>query len=386
MNTNERTRLGCFGENDKLIRDVLAATSIEELDEEAEWAQKRIVQYAGNAVGLSQAKVEYWNRYKNDLAEKGEDVATERRVKAVKVHVQNVLELHRFAGKWCDGGQLVKCGDNRGLDDSYTHHYYRELLEEADKRIPSGAPEERDLLRLTQYFLFGCEKDCEGTEFKTMGGYTMSLVVEAYVKAIEQSHREEWMVVVNNNDRVAVCMGSNYWYYGPHYSYIEVSDESEVFKAMHHDDLVWHMQERERLLKELERAGKRLAEFGADSMFGDVVRWKQAVWAHIGNVIILHAMAGKECGWVELQKCKGLGNTELYSELLKEAGAKVPSWAPEAETLNDLREYFLSGNIRMSPIVMEKVIEEYFGKALMKLEGQRTLGKVEPEAHEIEMF
>lgn len=182
--TVDMSEVGYFGENDKLIRDALAAIPQERLELEAEWAGRMMIQYAQQGEGLNLEQVEYWNKYKKELNAKGAAAATERRVSAVKLHIQNVIALHRYAGKVCGIEEMLKCDEIGGEDSDI---YYRELIREAlDKIALNSLTQLQDLATLAEYFLTGGVVDSRGAEFAIMGDKTMSMVIKAYVKTISE--------------------------------------------------------------------------------------------------------------------------------------------------------------------------------------------------------
>ncbi|MBE2204574.1 MAG: hypothetical protein IAE94_09585 [Chthoniobacterales bacterium] len=182
--TFDMTEVGYFGDDDKLIRNVVASIPQERLELEAEWAGKMMITYAQQGDGLNLEQVEYWNKYKEELKAKGEASATERRVSAVKLHIQNVIALHRYAGKVCGMEEMLKCDEIGGEDSDI---YYRELIREALENIaPNSLTQLQDLTRLAEYFLTGGEVDSRGAEFAIMGNKTMSMVIKAYVKTISE--------------------------------------------------------------------------------------------------------------------------------------------------------------------------------------------------------
>jgi len=186
--TFEKTQVGYFGEDDMLIRDAVASIPQERLEMEAEWAEKMMIQYAQQGEGIAPEQAEYWNKYKEELKAKGEVSATERRVSAVKLHIQNVIALHRYAGKVCGPEEMLKCDEIGG---EYSLIYYRELIREALERIARNSLTQLQVLaRLTQYFLTGWAVDKQGVEFAmefaTMGDTTMSMVIKAYVKTVSE--------------------------------------------------------------------------------------------------------------------------------------------------------------------------------------------------------
>lgn len=181
--TFEKTQVGYFGEDDMLIRDAVASIPQERLEMEAEWAEKMMIQYAQQGEGIAPEQ-EYWNEYKEELKAKGEASATERRVSAVKLHIQNVIALHSYAGKVCGPEEMLKCDEIGG---EYSLIYYRELIREALGKIAlNSITQLHDFTRLTQYFLTGWDVDSRGVEFATMGNKTMSMVIKAYVKTVSE--------------------------------------------------------------------------------------------------------------------------------------------------------------------------------------------------------
>lgn len=177
--------VGCFRANVNVIRKALATIPKERLEQEAEWARDVLGKY--NSVESKtvrekeQAKRVYWSKYHADLKARGANIATERRVSAVRDHIQNVVSLHRLAGKGCGKKDIIKCNIQGNVDGKKCDRYYLELLTQAEKRVPYGAPEEKELLRLCVYFI---------EDGKKVSNKLMAVVIKEYAKTFSKVEPE----------------------------------------------------------------------------------------------------------------------------------------------------------------------------------------------------